>query len=207
MILHPTPGTNGSRAPARIFLAAALAVSSCALAACDSEDPSGTGEALCGGEPGVGLRVEGRAEPLEVCVSDQAVDALLTAENRFDVSAVMVTDGGNYQLRMVFARRNDYPVTLRIVTSITEVVYDPGAAYVYYEELPDGGTPVESEVILGGRFRLAYSDGSSASGTLEKVTMEMSNVLNGDPAGQRKITEGYFSITTELPAASVIDVR
>lgn len=207
MILHLAPGTKSSRGPLRIFLLAALAAGACALPACSDDDPTASGEPLCGGDTGVGLRVEGRAEPLEVCVSDQAVDALLTAEDRYDVAATMITGDGNYQLRLVFAKRGDFPVTLRVTNSITEVIYDEGAAYVYYEELPDGQTPIETDVILGGRFRLTYSDDTSTTGTLENITMEMRSMLNGDPAGQRKITEGYFSVTMEQPAASVADVR
>jgi hypothetical protein len=153
----------------------------------------------------VGIRVEGRAEPLDVCVSDQAVDALLTSTGRYDVSAQMNTDDGIYQLHMVFPKRPDFPVSLRLVSSITEV--DDDAAYVRYEELPDGGTPIESGTILGGKFRLSFGDDKVAAGTMENIAMDMQSVLNGDPAGERKIVEGFFSISIEQPAASAFVVR
>jgi len=206
MIAHRRQSTNASRAPARDF-ALGVAVACLALAACAKDDPAGTGEPLCGGEPGVGVRIEGRADPLDVCVSDAAADVLLTASSRYDVSAQMVTDDGVYQLRMVFAQRSDFPVTLRVVNSITEATSDPDAAYVYYEELPDGGTPIESSTIVGGRFRLTFSDDQVAAGTMENITFEMSDLLNGDPAGQRKIVEGFFSLSVEPPVAGVMSSR
>jgi hypothetical protein len=184
----------------------AVAAAALVLAACAKDDPAASGEPLCAGEPGVGLRVEGRAEPLEVCVSDQAVDALLTSQQRYDVSAQMNADEGIYQLRMVFARRPDFPVSLRLVNSIAETT-DPDAAYVYYKELPDGGTSIESGLVLGGKFRLSFSDEKVAAGTMENISFEMNSAINGDPAGERKIVEGFFSISIEQPAASTLVVR
>jgi hypothetical protein len=205
MILHRPPTTNGSLA--RPVFLAVIAAAAVALAACSKDDPTDAGEPLCGGETGVGLRVEGRAEPLEVCVNDRAVEALLTSQDRYDVSAQMNTDDGIYQLRMVFARRPDFPVSLRLVSSINEVTGDPGAVYVYYEELPDGGTPIESGLVLGGKFRLSFSDDKVAAGTLQNISFEMNDVVDGDPAGQRKIVEGFFSISIEQPSASEFVAR
>jgi len=39
-------------------------------------------------------------------------------------------------------------------------------------------------------------------GTLENITMDMYNILNGDPAGTRKIVEGFFSVSVEGPPAT-----
>jgi hypothetical protein len=205
MILHNRFRTNGSSPIGRVW-APALAAACLLLASC-GDDPVETEEPLCAGEAGVGIRVEGRAQPLDVCVSDAAVDALLTSSQRYDVSARMTTDDGVYQLSMVFTRRSDFPVSLRVVDSITEVTNDPGAAYVYYKEVPDGGTPIESGSVLGGKFRLSFCDDKVAAGTMENITFEMSSVLNGDPAGQRKIVEGFFSISVEPPVASEVVVR
>jgi len=173
------------------------------LVGCSKNDPISDQTPLCAGESGVGLRVEGRAQPIDVCVSDTAVDALLTSSDHYDVGAQLALDDGSIvQLRMVFTRRADAPVTLRLVNSITEATSDPGAAYVSYEEAPSGGTPIQSSLITGGTFRVTFNDNKVAVGTLENIGMDMTNVQNGNPAGARKIAEGFFSVSVTAPVAA-----
>jgi hypothetical protein len=200
MITHRTSYTNCSRwlAPALFGLL---------LLACGDDDPAATDDPLCGGESGVGLHVEGRSEPVDICVSDTAVDALLTSSQRYDVAArVTLDDESTVQLRMVFTRRPDAPVSLRLVNSITEATSDPGAVYVFYEEIPGGGVPIQSTLITGGTFRLSFNDDNVAVGTLTDIGLEMNNVQTGDPAGERQIVEGYFSVTVAPPAAAGVSV-
>jgi hypothetical protein len=167
---------------------------------CSKDNPVGNKNALCPGQSGVGLRIEGRAEPLDVCVDDSAVDALLTSSSHYDVSAQLtLEDGSTVQLHMLFSQRADAPVTLRLVNSIAEATSDPGAAYVYYEELPSGGTPIQSSAVTGGKFRLTFDDNKVAAGTMENIHMDMTNVQNGDPAGERQIAEGFFSVSVTPP--------
>jgi hypothetical protein len=171
-----------------------------AVAGC-SDDPPAGGDALCGGDFGVGLRVEGNAQPLEVCVSDADVSALLTSLARYDVAAQMTTDDGVYQLRMVFAQHADFPLSLRVVNTIAEAISDAGAVWVYYEEIPQGAQPIESAAVTGGTFRLSYSDDKIAVGYFDNVDLTMEEVLTGDPAGKRRIVRGEFSISVEGTAA------
>jgi hypothetical protein len=179
----------------------ALAVAGLLFFACSDDDPVG-GEQLCDGESGVGLQVEGRAQPVEVCVSDAAVDALLTASQHYDVTAqVTLDDDSTVQLRLVFTQRLDTPVNLRLVNSITEATSDPTAVYVFYEEIPGGGAPIQSTLINGGTLRLTFNDDEVAVGTLENIRLDMNNVLTGDPAGERQIVNGYFSVTVTSAAA------
>lgn len=199
MIPQTGHGTNSPRC-SHVFFLAPLVLAA-ALAACSKDSPD-EAHALCDGDFGVGMRVEGRAAPLEVCVSDADVSALLTALSRYDVSAQMQTDDGIFQVRMVFAQRSDFPVSLRIVDSIAEVSSDPGTAFVYYEEIPEGGKPIESAAVSGGTFRLSFSDDKIAAGFFENVDMSMKEVLTGDPAGSRRLVRGEFSISVEAPAAS-----
>lgn len=201
MIMHPRPFTNYGR-----FLVPALC--GLLLLGCGDNDPTGDGEVLCGGESGVGLHVEGRAQPVDVCVSDAAVDALMTVAQRYDITAqVTLDDDSVVQVRMVFTHRPDAPVTLRLVNSITEATSDPGAVYVFYEEIPDGGTPIQSTLITGGKFRLSFNDDLVAVGTMENIHLDMNNVQTGDPAGERQIVEGFFSVTVAPPAANDVSVR
>ncbi|HET6463886.1 MAG TPA: hypothetical protein VFH33_08815 [Candidatus Krumholzibacteria bacterium] len=184
----------------RFFAGALLA--GLLVTGCSKDDPVAS-KSLCAGESGVGLRVEGRAEPLDVCVSDTAVDALLTSENHYDVSAQLSLDDGSLvQVRIVFTRRPTVPVSLRLVNSSSEALSDPSTAYVYYEEAPGGGTPIQSSFITGGSFRVTFNDDTVAVGTMENVAMDMTDVLTGDPSGERRIAEGFFSVTVTPPAAT-----
>jgi hypothetical protein len=197
MILQSGSTTNCSRRARRLFWAAAggfLLVA--ALGGCADDPPAAT-DPLCGGDFGVGMRVEGHAEPIEVCVSDADVSALLTSLSRYDVAAQMQTDDGIFQLRMVFAQQAAFPVSLRIVGTLAEATADPGTAWVYYEEIPDGGIPIESAAVTGGSFRLSFSDDTIAVGFFENVDLSMEEVLTGDPAGKRRIVRGEFSISVE----------
>jgi hypothetical protein len=170
------------------------------LAGCSKDDPT-TAKNLCP-DAGVGLRVEGRAQSVDICVADAAVDALLTSSNHYDVTAQLTLDDGTLvQLHMVFTQRSDAPVTLRLVNTSTEATSDPTTAFVYYEEAPSGGTPIQSTLITGGSFRLTFNDNKVAVGTLTNIEFDMTNVQTGDPAGQRRITEGFFSVTVTPPAA------
>lgn len=195
MIMQWRSFTNRGR-----WLAPALA--GLLLYGCSDDDPV-ENQPLCGGESGVGMRVEGRAEPVDVCVSDSAVDALLTSNDRYNVTAqVTLDDDSTVQLSMVFTRRPVVPVTLRLVNSITEATSDPTTAYVSYEEIPGSGTPIQSTLITGGRFRLTFNDDKVAVGTMENIAFDMSNVQTGDPAGDRNIVEGFFSVTITPPAVT-----
>lgn len=172
------------------------------ITGCSEDDPVDS-KSLCAGESGVGLRVEGRAEPLDVCVSDTAVDALLSSENHYDVSAQLgLDDGSLVQVHIVFTQAPTVPVSLRLVSTSSEAQNDPGAAYVFYQEAPGGGTPIQSTLITGGSFRVTFNDEQVAVGTMENVTMDMTNVLTGDPAGERRIAEGFFSVSVTPPAAA-----
>jgi len=181
------------------WIAAAAVV--LALVGCSKDDPVADKNALCAGESGVGLRVEGRSSPLDVCVPDADVDALLTNSNHYDISARSTLDNGTVvQWHMVFTRRNDAPVSLRLVNSVTEATSDPSTAYVQYTEIPTSGGTVESTLITGGSFRVTFNDDSAAVGTMENIAMDMTNLQSGDPAGERRITEGFFSVSVAPPA-------
>jgi hypothetical protein len=196
--------TNSGRGSGPRTLAAALAVGLCALASCGDDealvDPS---ERLCGGETGVGVLVEGRANALELCVDDSDVSVVLTALNRYDVAAQFANADGVFQVRMVFAVRS-FPANLRLVSSIGEATNDPNAAWLYYQEIPDGGDPIESTVVTGGTFRLTFVDEDVAAGVFSDVVFEMNDIATGDPAGTRQFAEGIFSISTDVPAATAL---
>jgi hypothetical protein len=203
MILQSDRPTNTLR---RVLLAAAavlLVVTACG----DEGDPLDPSERLCNGETGLGLLIEGRADPVEFCVDDEDVSAFVTNIDRYDVAAQVSTPDGDLVVHMVFAVRS-FPATLHITPLLSEAIADPAAVYLYYQEIPDGGgPPIESFAIAKGTFTLAFVDADVATGTMSGVVFEMRNITTGDPAGQREFSEGMFSISSKDPTAATVTAR
>jgi len=199
MITYARSATNN-----RHYITTTLALLVCAAAATscsDDDNPVDPNARLCGGETGLGVLIQGRAEAFEFCVDDDNVGALLTAENRYDVGAQVSTDEGDFVVRMVFAVR-DFPASLRIVDTLAEATADIDAVWLYYEEVPAGGDPIESATSSGGSFTLGFVDEQVATGTFKNVTFAMRDFSTGDPAGERQFAEGTFSISVKVPTAT-----
>ena len=199
MIAYALAATNSRR---YITCLMVLCAGTCALVSCSDDDnsvnPNGR---LCGGETGLGVLIEGRAEPFEFCVDDDNVGAVLTAENRYDVGSQVSSDDGDFVVRMVFAVR-DFPATLRVVDTLAEATTDIDAVWLYYQEVPPGGDPIESFESSGGTFTLGFVDEEVAAGTFKNVTFSMHDFSTGAPAGQRQFAEGTFSISVKVPTAT-----
>jgi hypothetical protein len=180
----------------RVALATLLLVGTGACG--DDGNPVDPNERLCGGETGIGLLIEGRAEPLEFCVDDADVPVILTQFNRYDVEAHVANNDGTFVIRMVFAVQSA-PVDLRVTDSLSEATSDPSAVWIYYEEVPVGGDPIESFVVDDGSFRLTFVDEDVAAGVLSGVAFQMRDVTTGDPAGTRQFSDGMFSISVKEP--------
>ena len=198
MIMQTDRFTNTRRAGAGLFVAFLLMVPACG----DNGDPVNPDDRLCGGETGIGLLIEGRADPLEFCVDDADVSVVLTSQNRYDVRAEMSNSEGTFVMHMVFAVRA-FPATLRITETLADAVSDPGAVWLYYEELPAGGDAIESVTIDGGSFTLSFVDADVASGVLSNVRFNMRDFNTGDPAGQRQFADGMFAISVKEPTVTV----
>jgi hypothetical protein len=172
------------------------------LAACgedgNSVDPN---DRLCNGETGFGLLIEGRAQPIEFCVDDSDVSVVLTSLNHYDVHEQVTTPEADAVVRMVFAVQ-DFPVSLRVTSDLSETVTDPGVVWLYYREIPAGGDPIESFAVDQGEFTLSFVDEDVAAGVLSAVLFDMRDFTTGDPVGQRSFAEGVFSISTKEPALS-----
>jgi hypothetical protein len=178
------------------------AIAALFLLGCSKDDPA-SNNSLCAGEAGVGIRVEGRAQPLDVCVSDNAVDALLTSDNHYDVSALLnLDDGSLVQVRMVFTHRADVPVNLRLVKFSDGSYQRSHHGLRFLRGSAARWHPIQSSLITGGSFRVTFNDQKVAVGTMENVAMDMTNVQNGNPAGERRIVEGFFSVSVASPAAA-----
>ncbi len=170
------------------------------IVACGEDDPFDPDQRLCGGETGVGLRIAGRADPFEFCVDDPDVSVVLTSQNRYDVRAEVTSADGTFVVRMVFAVQS-FPAALRVTADLAEATSDPGAVWLYYQEIPTGEDPVESFAVDGGSFTLSFVDENVATGTLKNVRFQMRDFTTGDPVGSRTFTEGMFSISVKPPTA------
>jgi hypothetical protein len=203
MILQSDGFTNTRRRALLAATALLLVVAACG----DEGDPVDPNQRLCNGETGLGLLIEGRADPVEFCVDDEDVSAFVTIVDRYDVAAQITAPEGDFVVHMVFAVRS-FPATLHITPSLSEAIADPAAVFLYYQEIPDGGgPPIESFAIDKGTFTLSFVDADVATGTLSGVVFDMRNVTTGDPAGQREFSEGMFSISSKDPTAATVTVR
>jgi hypothetical protein len=197
MISHAAILTNpGPRLALGVLLLAGLFVT------CSDNNPTDPNDRLCGGEAGLGVRVEGRSQPLALCLDDGDVSVLLTSLNRYDIAAQVDTPRGSYQIRMVFALRSDFPVALVPAASLGEATADPGKVWLYYEEIPNGGDAIESIEVTGGSFRLTFSDEHVLAGLIEGISLTMHDVSTGDVAGTRQLADGFFSLSVKSPAAA-----
>ncbi|HEX5132037.1 MAG TPA: hypothetical protein VFX92_06080 [Candidatus Krumholzibacteria bacterium] len=197
-----TPIIRALRRPA-VLAGLLLAI----LVACGDDNGVDPGERLCGGQAGLGVRVEGKAEPLDICLDDVDVSVAITALDRYDVSGLLQTSSGVYQVQMVFAIRPDAPVALYPVQTINEAVSNPDAVWIYYQEAPNSGDTIESLEVTGGSFQLSFSDANVLAGTFEGITLTMHDIQSGDAVGKRKLAQGFFSLTVKSPTAATETVN
>ncbi len=171
------------------------------LPAC-SDDDNGVDpdDRLCGGETGIGLLIEGASSPVEFCVDDDRVSAVLTSQDRYDVGAQFSTSEGDFIVHMVFAVQ-PFPATLHVTEFPSEAEADPSAVWIYYQEVSAGAGTIESYEIDGGSFTLSFVDEDVAAGTLHNVVFRMRDFSSQDPAGTRIFADGTFSISIKDPAA------
>jgi len=182
-----------------------LAVAALCMASCGTnDDPTNPNDRLCGGEAGLGARIEGRSSPVQFCLDDGDVSVVLTSADRYDVAGQMTTAAGTFQIHMVFAQRADVPVTLTPAATLDDALADPGKVWVYYSEIPDGGDAIESVAPTGGTFRLTFGNDKVITGTLNNIVFDMTKISNGDPAPARTISEGFLSLSVKSPAAAVL---
>jgi len=186
--------------PKSLSVAAVIALAALALfAACgEKEDPVKPVDRLCGGETGVGLRVKGRASPLDVCVADPDVDMSITTinlEEYYDLTARMVSGGDIFEIQLLFPKRADFPVGLTPIGTLAAL--DTDSAWIYYQEIPQSGEAIESDLVTAGAFHLGFAASDVATATLDGISLTMVRKSDGQPAGTRLIEEGFLSVSVK----------
>ena len=87
---------------------------------------------------------------------------------------------------------------LAVTGNLAAAAGDSTVAWFYYRETSAGGSGIESAVITNGTFDIKYSDTELTTGNFKNVEMEMQTVGTTDPAGQRTISEGFFSLVVDI---------
>ena len=181
-----------------LSVAALIALIALAPACGKKEDPAKPEDRLCGGETGVGLRVKGRASPLDVCVADPDVDMGITTINLdeyYDLTARMVSGGDIFEIQLLFPKRPDFPVDLAPTGALAAL--DTDSAWIYYQEIPQSGEAIESELVTAGAFHLGFAASDVATATLTGISLTMVRKSDGQPAGTRLIEEGFLSVSVK----------
>ena len=122
------------------------------------------------------------------------VAAIFTRSSRYDVRANLTVGNVLFEVQMIFAHRDDWPVELSVTGDLSVAASDPGAAWIFYQEIPSQGEAIESTTVSGGTFTLAFSAGDVVTGTFSDLRLEMRNASDGQEAGSRTVDEGFFSI-------------
>ena len=155
---------------------------------------------LCGGEAGFAARVTGRSSDVDMCIHDDDVASVLTiAPDRYNVTARLTADGDVFEVQIIMNYRDDFPVTLTPTANLAELDTNPDAVYVYFIESPSEGATIESIAVTSGSFLLSFSGGDVIAGTFSRVAMDMQTQGTSEAAGQRMLSEGFFSLSVLTP--------
>lgn len=168
------------------------------LVACGTnEAPVNPETVLCRGEADVALLVTGGAQPTDICLDTEDVLATIGGDI-YDITISMEQNNVTYELRMIFPHRDDFPTVLNVTGDLGAAQADPKGAWLFYREIPTGGTGIESTVASGGTFGLGFSGRDVVTGQLEKITFDMRDASTMESAGTREISEGLFSLIVEV---------
>lgn len=182
---------------AAAFLAAALLVAG--VTSCGKKDnPVDPRDRVCGGESGFGARVTGRASPVDVCVSDDAANVILTTGNEYSIHAVMNTGDDFFQFDLLVARRDDTPTLLTLHDTEAAAAADDFGVWIYYQEAPTGGEAIESYEITDGDFTLSFSADDVLTATFNNITFKMrTQTSTPEDRGTRVIEKGFLSLSVD----------
>ena len=159
----------------------------------DVVDPSSKLCSRVGG--GVGARVSGGADAVDVCVSNDATDASVVGSGpaRYDVDATWIDGDVTIQIQMSFYVHDFFPVILNVTPSPNLVNADD--VYFSYRETKAGVYNYASSNVVG-IFTLAVSDGTIAAASFDGLEITLQDGTGAD-AGMRRIEEGFVNVTSD----------
>jgi hypothetical protein len=188
----------------RLFFVA-IACLAIAPLACSDDSPSGLDDSLCAGKSGLGARITGGSETVDMCVPDDLVQGnvemgvrtIFTSAERYLVTARATIDNTTFEIQLSFRHTPDVPATLNLTGNLAQAENDPDGVWLYYQEIPDGGAALES-VNVTGVFQVSFSDRLITVGTLSGIVVELQKVSDQSDAGERSIPQGFFSISVDF---------
>ncbi|MDH3216070.1 MAG: hypothetical protein OEN01_07235 [Candidatus Krumholzibacteria bacterium] len=168
------------------------------FAGCGDDRSQVDPDKLCRSGAGVGARIRGTPEPLDMCVSNnQTQTSFAPAPTyRYDVAATTVSDSVEITIGISFQVHAMQPQQLNITSDISEAFSDPDGAWFFYREVKTGMYDYATTNVTGV-FTLAISDQNVAAGTFTELRIDLEDVSDGTPAGSRIISEGFFNVTPD----------
>ena len=172
------------------------------LPSCGEESANAPENNLCPGATGMGVRITGRAVPVDMCVPDDrvqgnvetGVQAIYTVENRYHITAHFTQGDTEFELRLIFGHQQGLPT--RVTSNFADAEQNSDAAWLYYKEIPGAGDTIES-VSVSGTINVSFCDDQITVGSLAGVNIGMEKVSDQTAAGQRAIPTGFFSLSVD----------
>jgi hypothetical protein len=183
------------------FLVCAVCLSSFGLSGCGNDSKGVNPEdRLCRNEHGFAARITGLAQPLDMCVSDQATIAeyvpVGTDEVKYEITAVFISGDLTIEVLVSFFAQPTNPTSLTLTANPSQANSDPGAVWFYYHETKDGVYDYIPSTATG-TFLLTFNGPTVATATFSGVEIQLEDASSGNPAGTRMISEGYLSVTVD----------
>jgi hypothetical protein len=182
----------------RAFVYNALLVAAVILGGCSKDAAITDPNKLCAYGAGVGARISGAPNPVELCVPNDETTATYTdpPDDRYDLTATGVIDTIEVTIEISFRLQNNQILNLRITSDRADAFADPSVAWFSYREVKPGVYDYSTRSVSGD-FRLTVSDSHVATGTFTNLTIELEETTSGIAAGTRMISEGFFSVTPD----------
>ncbi len=181
---------------ASFFLSCGGLVSGCG----DDSKGVNPGVKLCRNDHGFAARITGMAEPLDMCVSDEATIADYVpagiGDARYEITAIFTSGDLTIEVLVNFFVQSTYPITLALTANRAQADSDHGAVWFYYHETKLG-TYDYVPTSVTGIFTLTFNSPTLAVATFSGLEVQLEDGSSGDPVGVRNISEGYVSVTVE----------
>jgi hypothetical protein len=189
------PGTSLWSTYRPLHLAAAALLCLIGLTAGCSEDPVEPVDKLCRTGAGLGARILGTPDPVDMCVPNDQTTTLFgdVVPGRYELSAVFTVDSITIEINVTFQSRTDLPKVL--VFTIDPNLPGPDDVWFFYRETKPGVYDYTSASVAGG-FTLTFSDPTVAVATFNSLQIDLEDA-GGTPTGTRVISEGFLSVTPD----------
>ena len=193
MTNRPGMSLRSTRRPLRLAAAALLCLSG--LTGGCSEDTVEPVDKLCRTGAGLGARISGTPNPVDMCVPNDQATTLFgdVVPDRYELHATFTVDSITIEIDVSFQSRSDLPRVLVLTTDSN--LPGPDDVWFFYRETKPGVYDYTSASVAGG-FTLTFSDPTVAVATFSSLQIDLEDA-GGTPTGTRVISEGFISVTPD----------